>query len=556
MRAIGVTVLHLIITPVVLILYGLTPVNHLDVFAPRQALLERLLTVSVLALWIVWLWGAWSVFVSARRHKSPTDRNGRLTAPHITLALATLLAALGGEQSPAGTFVGSPVFVDVHDDEKSGETTRVETAALAALSGVLLQRFFERQRVLSRSARRGSGYARHPRLVQLILHRLFVMRKGAENPKHCQVDSSGAISIVDDLNHHQLLPLGYGPTGCISVRLGFETTLTIDSALDVAGIVRFIESVRAIDSSPDVQQVCVWHEFRCTKIQIRLPSSHCADGLNETEYRLTASDDYKTALLEPGDVRLVPFGFSSKRKDEFFSLSKCLQLKPLPKCDKTSDLRGSESIDLVVRVMGPLEIVCSDGRQIHFKKTKSAELLAWLVLHRDRPSRDIARTAMWESNVQDSTFNNVVSELRRAVKDAIPTLDLTDSRHQRLINIPRSIRTDVELMEDAWNFARRHGSPDAWLTVYEHVQQIRGLPFESTKFDWADAEGLTSHIVLKAMNVCCDLADYLLQQGDIKKVFQVTEQGLRALPGSEEMLAFREKAMRLRSTGARSSMGH
>lgn len=548
MRAIGVTVLHLVVTPVVLILYGLTPVNHLDVFAPRQTLLERLLSVSVFALWIVWLWGAWSVFVSARRHKSPTEGIGRLTAPHITLALATLLAALGGEQSPAGTFVGSPVFVDEHGDEKSEETTRVETAALAALSGVLLQRFFERQRDLSRSARRGSGYACHPRLVQLILHRLFAMQNGAESLKHCQVDNSGAISIVDDVNRHQMLPLGYGSTGCVSVRLGSETTLTIDSTLDVTGIVRFVESVGAIHASPDVQPISVCPEQTYTKIQIRLSSSQSADRPDETKYRLVASEDGNSVLLEPGGVTLVPFTFSSNRKHEFDSLSKCLQLKPLPESDKESNVRDSESVDLVVRVMGPLEIVCSDGRQIHFKKAKSAELLAWLVLHRDRPSRDIARTAMWESNVQDSTFNNVVSELRRAVKDASPTLDLTESRHQRLISVPHVIRTDVELMEDAWGNARRHGSPEAWQKVYEYVQLIRGLPFESTNFEWADAEGLTSHIMLKVMNVCGDLAEFFLTQGDVERVFHVTELGLRALPGSEEMLELRERALGMRST--------
>lgn len=548
MRAVVASIIHLVITPVVLFLYGLTPVNHLDVFSPRQTILERLLSVSVFALWIVWLWGVWSVFVSARRRTSTSDGIRRLTAPHVTLALATLLAALGGERSPTGTYVGSPVLVDARNSEKIEGTTRLETAALAALSGVLLQRFLERQRNLARSARRGSGYERHPRLAQITLHRLFALQEGVESQKHCQVNRLGEVSIVDDSNSHQLLPLGYGSTGCVSIQLGSETTITIDSTLDVTGIVRFIESVGVLHSSSGVPPISVWHEHRYSKIQIRLSSSHSADTLDESEYRLISSDDGKSALLEPGGVRLIPFTFSSNRKHEFITLSKCLQLKPLPESNEVSNVGDSKSVDLVVRVMGPLEIVCSDGQRIHFKKAKSAELLAWLVLHRDRPSRDIARTAMWESNVQDSTFNNVVSELRRAVKEASPTLDLTDSRHQRLISVPSAIRTDVELMEDAWGIARRHGSPEAWLKVYEYVQLIRGLPFESTNFEWADAEGLTSHIMLKVMNVCGDLAQFFLTQGDVERVFHVTELGLRALPGSEEMLELRQRALGTRST--------
>ena len=495
------------------------------------------------------------MFVSARRRTSTSDGIRRLAAPHVTLALATLLAALGGERSLAGTYFGSPVLVDVRDDAKSEGTTDVETAALAALSGVVLQRFLERQRNLSRRARRGSGYERHSRLAQVTLHRLFAMRESVKNPEHHLVNPRGALSTISDSDDCFLLPLGCGPNGCVSIRLGSETIINIESNLDVLGIVRFVESVGSILLASEEQSVTIWHEHRYTKIQIRLSSSDSYDGHERAEYHLRPSDDGKTALLEPGGERLIPFTFSPSQRFEFNNLSQCLRLKPLPLNPERSNFRDSQSVDLVVRVMGPLEIVCTNGRKIHFKKSKSAELLAWLVLHRDRPSRDIARTAMWESNVKDSTFNNVVSELRRAVRDANPNLDLVGSRYQRLIDVPSTVRTDVELMEQAWENARRHGSHEAWLKVYECVQAIRGLPFESTNFNWADTEGLTSHIVLKAMNVCCDLAEYLLQQGDIKKVFQVTEQGLRALPGSEEMLAFREKAMRLRSAGASPSLG-
>ena len=41
--------------------------------------------------------------------------------------------------------------------------------------------------------------------------------------------------------------------------------------------------------------------------------------------------------------------------------------------------------------------------------------MAWLTSHRARPTRSAARTALWEVNVADATFTNVVSDARRAL---------------------------------------------------------------------------------------------------------------------------------------------
>ena len=75
------------------------------------------------------------------------------------------------------------------------------------------------------------------------------------------------------------------------------------------------------------------------------------------------------------------------------------------------------------------------------------------------------------------------------------------------------------------------------------MARIRGLPFEGARYDWADAEGLTSHIVLKIMNACADLAEHYLEIGDVNGVYFATSQGLRALPGNEEMIELRSRAM-------------
>ena len=50
-----------------------------------------------------------------------------------------------------------------------------------------------------------------------------------------------------------------------------------------------------------------------------------------------------------------------------------------------------------------------------FERSKALELVAWLTMHRDRSTRVGARTALWELDVRDATFANVVSEARRAM---------------------------------------------------------------------------------------------------------------------------------------------
>ena len=55
------------------------------------------------------------------------------------------------------------------------------------------------------------------------------------------------------------------------------------------------------------------------------------------------------------------------------------------------------------------------GDRRAFERSKALELIAWLTLHRDRSTRAGARTALWELDVRDATFANVVSEARRAM---------------------------------------------------------------------------------------------------------------------------------------------
>ena len=64
-------------------------------------------------------------------------------------------------------------------------------------------------------------------------------------------------------------------------------------------------------------------------------------------------------------------------------------------------------------LLGGVEITDDQGTPGKFERSKTVELIAWLATHRDRATRTGARTALWELDVRDATFANVVSEARR-----------------------------------------------------------------------------------------------------------------------------------------------
>ena len=79
-------------------------------------------------------------------------------------------------------------------------------------------------------------------------------------------------------------------------------------------------------------------------------------------------------------------------------------------------------------------------------------------------------------------------------------------------------------------------------TLRPAVELIRDMPFAGTGYLWPDAEGITSNLVLLATSAATELAGHYLSMGDIDGVFWATGQGLKVLPGHEELIALRMRA--------------
>ncbi|MEI7546452.1 MAG: hypothetical protein WCK21_00125 [Actinomycetota bacterium] len=200
---------------------------------------------------------------------------------------------------------------------------------------------------------------------------------------------------------------------------------------------------------------------------------------------------------------------------------------------------------VMVRVLGQVEVVSASGVVAAFDRSKALELVVWLSQHRERPTRSAARTALWDSDVRDATFANVVSDARRALARAVPppvgeewiARTLTED-----LPLHPGVCTDADLL--AARVAHASGLPaaEAIEVLRPGVELLGALPFAGTSYLWTDAEGITSSLVLLATAAAIELANQYLTLGDIEGVFWATGQGLKVLAGHEELIALRMRA--------------
>jgi len=171
--------------------------------------------------------------------------------------------------------------------------------------------------------------------------------------------------------------------------------------------------------------------------------------------------------------------------------------------------------------------------------------VAWLTEHRERPTRAGARAALWDLDVRDATFANVVSEARRALARhlAPPKGDEWVARTlTERLPLHDLVVSDADLVRARLNAARVAPTHEAIDILRPAVALIRGMPFAGTGYLWPDPEGITSNLVLLATSAATELAAHYLSVGDVDGVFWATGRGLQVLPGHEELIALRMRA--------------
>ncbi len=244
-------------------------------------------------------------------------------------------------------------------------------------------------------------------------------------------------------------------------------------------------------------------------------------------------------VLFPGEIVFTPFSITDAEESAFAQLNSEIE-KPLEITGNFEPRDKSKNWTLCVRIMGPVEVVNQTWETVHFEKSKSQELLTWLVLHRERPTRIAARTALWGMSVQDATFNNVVSGLRKAVKTNSPDLLSRGGNDSLIVN--SDVITDHEMLVSAIHSVNEEINDKSIEKLTYALSLVRDLPFAGQDYVWADAEGITSNIVLSIVSGALILAEHHLANNDLEKVFWATGKGLQSLRGHEPLIALRMKA--------------
>lgn len=195
---------------------------------------------------------------------------------------------------------------------------------------------------------------------------------------------------------------------------------------------------------------------------------------------------------------------------------------------------------VLVQVLGPPVVVTARGERVTFEKGKALELLVWMTEHREVSTRSAARTALWDGMVKDSTFSNVVSEVRRSLNsshtgDVVEWIPRTFTDE---LPLHPGVVTDAELLDIATkNFERKCEQSVTELT--QRLSAVRNLPFSGADYAWADGEGITTSHVIKVVKAAVLLGEYAIENDDSELLFMATERGLRVLPGHEQLVSLR-----------------
>jgi nucleoid-associated protein YgaU len=274
----------------------------------------------------------------------------------------------------------------------------------------------------------------------------------------------------------------------------------------------------------------------------------------EAPVRLVGSTDGWRLRGFGATIDLTPIGLS---RADLASIDAVLADAERPLVDS---LRWSDDLDpvnhhpvpyeevdhaVVVRLLGSVEVVDTNATAGRFERSKTVELIAWLSTHRSRSTRSGARAALWELDVRDATFANVVSEARRGLARLVTPPEGEEWVERTLTDqLPLHpwVVTDADLVEARLAAARLQPPQQALATLRPAVEMIRGMPFAGTGYLWPDAEGITSNLVLLAIGAAGEFAGHALSLGDTDAVFWATGRGLAVLSGHEELIGLRMRA--------------
>lgn len=195
---------------------------------------------------------------------------------------------------------------------------------------------------------------------------------------------------------------------------------------------------------------------------------------------------------------------------------------------------------LLVRLLGEPVVQNRYGDRGQFGKKKAMELLAWMVLNRERSTRTAARNAMWDVNVADSTFTTIISDLRRALQRIAPAEGpdgWSPATFSDALPLANGVTSDIEILEHALKCGDIQAKVEA-LTL------VRDVPFAGTGYLWADLDGSTTRAIITVMSVVDSVLAEATESQDVESALLAIRAGLKVLPGDEVLLEYQQSLVR------------
>ena len=506
--------------PWVLLILGWSIPALLEEVFSLHRMLDAQLLVQVFAgltLWLVWGFGVASVaFEFFRRVRGETTHSSDRLVGHAAAAFVLALWMLVAEPRPTVLSVtdGEPLTAVVsaasEEEIPAKQDQRVATGfALAALLAIYESKL---QRKLQQSIQ-GVSQVPLSKSSQLLLSSMKYLRGTGEAIPIAMIVNQ------DSQNGDAYVPIGISEGKILLISLCHDDRILVQS-----------------DSESETDVVRQY--LSCVIEAHDLDPTSVLSASEETAtIRISQTSDHW--IVDPANCLFKPFWLTHYDAQKLTVLNRELQ-RPFRTESVDGCHLGLDDWKICVRLMGPLEVADRQWQTINFEKSKSAELLAWLVLHRDRPTRIAARTALWEMSVQDSTFNNVISGVRRAINLDDQTFLTRGTKD--VLRIRPEVVTDYDILQRSIRRARYNADDESLSEVKMALELVRDLPFAGQDFVWADTEGITSNIVLTIVTGALMLAEHSMSRGDIDGVFWATGQGLKALRGHEALIALRMRA--------------
>jgi hypothetical protein len=237
-----------------------------------------------------------------------------------------------------------------------------------------------------------------------------------------------------------------------------------------------------------------------------------------------------------------PYGVSAQEADDLRTMVG--DLTTLTTTPDRNQAHHTAAPGALLRVLGPVELTLLTGREVSFRKSKSLELVAWLAFHRDRPTVSGVRTALWEVDVEDATFHNVLSEARRGFAH-VGVADAVQRPSKQRLELVADLITDADVLGDALaevdelvaHIAEQHESHEqserALAVLIAELRSVRALPFSDAQYVWADAEGITANLVWLVTRAVDRAVELAQRCNDDHAVLDAASAGLRMFPGDE-----------------------